>query len=302
MAYTKEEEEEEKVKLEATDYEKKVALETKITDDSKADIAAKVEIPAIARVGGDDGGDDPGGNEVNLSSCFGSCGVSIDTVYQRVLALANKEQRGYITPQEFNLFANQIQMDILEQYFYDINQWSRQHGNSTEYSDMLSVITEKLSCLNVLLRDQYVPGGGAVCVNDEIYKLGSVFVSDSQVEIEEVNYNEYRKMQLSPLTKPTLSRPVYVNRNNGLNIYPTTITSIDISYIKKPVKAEWAYVVVNDKALYNDNISVDFELHASEESELVYKILMLSGVAIKKPELTQVAAGLEGSKQQQEKI
>jgi len=31
--------------------------------------------------------------------------VSVDTVYQRVLAIANKEQRGYITPQEFNLFA-----------------------------------------------------------------------------------------------------------------------------------------------------------------------------------------------------
>ena len=27
--------------------------------------------------------------------------ISVDTVYQRVLALANKEQRGYITPQEF---------------------------------------------------------------------------------------------------------------------------------------------------------------------------------------------------------
>ena len=45
--------------------------------------------------------------------------VKIDTVYQRVLALANKEQRGYITPQEFNLFANQAQMDIFEQYFYN---------------------------------------------------------------------------------------------------------------------------------------------------------------------------------------
>ena len=46
--------------------------------------------------------------------------VNIDTVYQRVLAIANKEQRGYITPQEFNLFANQAQMDIFEQYFYDL--------------------------------------------------------------------------------------------------------------------------------------------------------------------------------------
>ena len=43
--------------------------------------------------------------------------VSVDTVYQRVLAILNKEQRGYVTPQEFNLFANQAQSDIFEQYF-----------------------------------------------------------------------------------------------------------------------------------------------------------------------------------------
>ena len=41
--------------------------------------------------------------------------INVDRVYQRVLILANKEQRGYITPQEFNLFANQAQMDIFEQ-------------------------------------------------------------------------------------------------------------------------------------------------------------------------------------------
>ena len=39
--------------------------------------------------------------------------VNIDNVYQKVLVLANKEQRGYITPQEFNLFANQAQLEIL---------------------------------------------------------------------------------------------------------------------------------------------------------------------------------------------
>ena len=50
--------------------------------------------------------------------------INIDTVYQKVLAMANKEQRGYITPQEFNLFANQAQQDIFEQYLYDLNDWS----------------------------------------------------------------------------------------------------------------------------------------------------------------------------------
>ena len=233
--------------------------------------------------------------------------VSIDTVYQRVLALANKEQRGYITPQEFNLFANQAQQEILEQYFYDINQWSRQRGNDTEYSDMLSIIQEKLSELEVRVTSVGVTGGiydYRTNIND-LYKLGSVHTThptnSQKIEIEQVNNNEWYNMQSAPLTRPTLARPVYVNRQDGLNIYPDTIGSVDISYIRQPVRVQWAYVVVNDKALYNDNISVDFDLHASEESELVHRILAFSGIAIKKPELTQAAMGLESAKVQQEK-
>ena len=70
--------------------------------------------------------------------------VNIDTVYQRVLALANKEQRGYITPQEFNLFANQAQMDIFEQYFYDRAQFGRLPGNKTMYADPIDILEEKI--------------------------------------------------------------------------------------------------------------------------------------------------------------
>jgi len=234
--------------------------------------------------------------------------VSVDTVYQRVLTLANKEQRGYITPQEFNLFANQAQMEILNQCFYDINQFGRQHGNDTEYSDMLSVIQEKLSELEVRIVDTISVVDGIYDYRtelDDLYKLGSVHTThptnSQKIEIEQVNNNEWYHMQSAPLTRPTLARPVYVNRQDGLNIYPDAIVDIDISYIRQPVTAQWAYVVVNDKTLYNDNISVDFELHVSEETELVYKILKLAGVNLKNPEVVQVGQTLEQSQIQQEK-
>ena len=76
--------------------------------------------------------------------------VNIDTVYQRVLAIANKEQRGYITPQEFNLFANQAQLDIFEQYFYDQSQFLRLPGNSTSYSDIITNLI-LYSFINIIL-------------------------------------------------------------------------------------------------------------------------------------------------------
>ena len=75
-----------------------------------------------------------------------------------------------------------------------------------------------------------------------------------------------------------------------------------ISYIKVPTKPNWNYVVVNDKPLYNSDTSIDFELHLSEESELVYRILAYAGIAIEKPGLTQAAIGLETAKAQQEKL
>ena len=69
----------------------------------------------------------------------------------------------------------------------------------------------------------------------------------------------------------------------------------------RPPRVEWAYIIVNDKSLYNDNISIDFELHSSEETELVYKILKLAGINLKAQEVVQVGQTLEQSQIQQEK-
>ena len=43
--------------------------------------------------------------------------VSADIVYKTVLLILNKEQRGYMTPFEFNNIATQVQREIFEAYF-----------------------------------------------------------------------------------------------------------------------------------------------------------------------------------------
>jgi len=239
--------------------------------------------------------------------------VSIDTVYQRVLALANKEQRGYITPQEFNLFANQAQMEIFEQYFYDIKEFNRVPGNNQEYSDPLSVLYEKIGLFEMERGNAWmnvnmpVTGNIWMAIPSEVYKIGTVRVGVNQVEL--LNSKDYDEARMSPLTAPTLEKPIGYLSNRGLAISvgdnlpnPTPSGSdLSISYIKKPAKVEWAYVIVNDKALYNDNIAVNFELHPSEETELVYKILKLSGINLKAAEVVQVAQTLEQAQVQQEK-
>ena len=85
---------------------------------------------------------------------------------------------------------------------------------------------------------------------------------------------------------------------------PTTIdnnATVICNYIARPATVQWAYTVVNDKALYNSTASVDFELHESEETELVIKILALAGIQMKDPGLYQIAAQEDVKNEQQEK-
>ena len=233
--------------------------------------------------------------------------VNIDTVYQRVLALVNKEQRGYITPQEFNLHANQAQMNIFEQYFYDTHQFQAvQKGNSTEYSDMIDMLAEKIAPFEKYKVAVSMSGNTGTLATD-LYRLGTVFYAvggTKDVEVERVEKNDFTYIENSPLATPTEKRPVYSRiSDTTIKTFPSaTITSnVTHNYIAKPTKAEWAYVVVNEKALFNANQAVHFELHASEEESLVINILELAGITINKAGLAQTAANMDQKNIQQEK-
>ena len=240
--------------------------------------------------------------------------VSIDTVYQRVLGILNKEQRGYVTPQEFNLFANHAQGDMFEQYFYDINQFGRIAGNSTEYSDMLNLLNEKINIFETSIQPTYT--SGSFDEPADLYRLGTVVykntttdpfgvVSVQPIEAERINANDFLYINSSPLTKPKNTRPIFVANSNGIKVYGDSEviqpSEVELQYIKKPAKVEWAYQMVFGEALYNANESVDFELHPSEETELIVKILEMAGLLVKDLSLYQVFNSEEQEAIQQEK-
>ena len=105
----------------------------------------------------------------------------------------------------------------------------------------------------------------------------------------------------SPLTAPTLKRPAYYLKGDKIIVQPNSINSIDVNYIKKPVKVEWNSILILNDELYDSTNSVDFELHPSEETKLVIKILGLSGITLKDPSLYQIAGAEDNKNIQQEK-
>jgi hypothetical protein len=241
--------------------------------------------------------------------------IIIDTIYQRVLALANKEQRGYITPLEFNLLANQAQELIFEQYFYDLDQAKRRDTDDASFSDMVELIENKLwEFTNIRMVDAGVR-------YPENYRIGRIFlrVPDStgvNYEVKFVEMNEIRNYLGSEFHRAGLEKnPIYTKsgywvvttgpNSEDIEVYDhngqVTDTRVSCEVISRPEKAEWGYDVINERALYNASRSTNFQLHASEETELVNKILGLAGIVINKPDLAQAGAALDNAKLSQEK-
>ena len=230
--------------------------------------------------------------------------VLVDTVYQRVLAIANKEQRGYITPQEFNLLANQVQSEIFEDYFSQTNQAKQTVGNESEYSDIVKALNEKMSLFKTRATLTYTAPFFLYPV--DMYKFGTLWSSAnpvSAVEFQEITEDELLDYYQSPLTTPNKNRPLYIRSEGNIRVIsdgtfvPATATLV-ATYIRKPrgvdmlgtttPNVSWGYVVTNGQAMYNASASSNFELHESEESLLVMKTLELAGIIIQKPDLVGI--------------
>ena len=189
--------------------------------------------------------------------------ININTVYKTVLLILNKEERGYVTPDEFNRISNQVQLEIFEQYSDDLNQQLRVPQSDTDYADRIANIDEKISIFKTFGGTTYnanVPSDTYFELKEAgndlpIYRLGTVTYND-EVELQRLQRMEFYNIQKSPLTKSTESFPTYLLENNRLYVKPSTITSsIGVSYLRIPSEPRWGYSVGSvGQYIYDSNV------------------------------------------------
>lgn len=232
--------------------------------------------------------------------------INVDTVYQRVLAILNKEQRGYLDPQKFNLYANHIQLEKLESYIYDLDYFLSVPGNSTQVADMVEVTREKLSKFETEVTTPTFSSPHFLLPSD-CYRIDSVIYNG--VECNPISRKEYLYISQSPIGKPSDAFPVYIKDDTGIKVYGTNIFTnvspsadpISINYIRRPANVVWGYTSVLGAAQYNAATSTDFELDASEETDVVIGILKLAGVEVKDLSTYEVASKEEITEKQIER-
>jgi len=244
--------------------------------------------------------------------------VNVNTVYTTVLYILNKEQRGYVTPAEFNSIADLVQKEIFQSYFPDGNQVNRQNQNNTqndtEFFNMFKDTSYKLYPFEKEISFTYNSTTVDFYNNttNEIYKIGEVITTyggqpqyDSITQL--VSKKDFDKITRSKLTSPTKQNPLFYTTSsfiNGINqlalkIFPTPSNALDsviVNCLTNPTSPRWGYVLggvgqyVFTPTTTLGSSSVDFELDISEQTNIIINILKYFGVVINDPTIIDVAA------------
>jgi hypothetical protein len=208
----------------------------------------------------------------------------INSVRNTVLSVANKNNFGYITPDDFNLYAKQAQLDIFEDYFYQYNTWilkqnARQSGSG--YADIVKNVEEVIDSLS---------STASLTFSSSVFNLPSDFyylntVRYGSKEVDRVSQDKILNLLSSNLTAPSVLYPAYVLEGDSIKVYPTSIASnVSTQYIRYPKDPKWTYTSLSGgEPLFNQSASdyQDFELPLTDEPLLTAKILQFAGISIR---------------------
>ena len=234
--------------------------------------------------------------------------INVDKVYKSVLLILNKEQRGYLTPDQFNKIARQVQLELLESAYYKYNKElvKKKSGViNSDYADLSKVEKEKI---DIFAKTQILTlTSGTTSLPADMYRLVNLTVSNTSDQVEEVTKSDWNYITASKLTAPSAKYPIYYRQVDEIKVFPNTLTSLSVDYVKTPSDPVWAYSVnalANNMYIYEPTAtgtgiipttgSNNFELHPSEETSLIINILAYTGVTIKDPAVAQAAMAQRG--------
>ena len=242
--------------------------------------------------------------------------INVNTVYRTCLFILNKEQRGYLTPAEFNSIATQVQLEVFEKYFEDKNQQLRLPENESEYANRVKNVDNQISIFKeiISLAPDWIIGTNEFNQPLNVHRIGTVIYKDEQ-ELQRVERNDWLRINMSKLTRPSANYPIYIYESDKIIIQPPNLVVPDplnpgqivdqfsLSYVRKPLNPIWGYTVQpsNGAFIYDVLTSQDFEIDDVDQTEVILKVLLYAGVVIRDPQIVQAAAGQIAAEDQNEK-
>jgi hypothetical protein len=198
--------------------------------------------------------------------------INVNKVYKSVISILNKEQRGYLTPYEFNNLARQAQLEMLDGLFYQYNQFLNiENFNRTNegYADLAEKIHEQIDVHYkdhaFVVSSDYNTTTGVANLPSDVYKVLDITSKSKSIQLEKVNKNRIPYLTSSKLTAPSSTFPIYYETGASGSVASTIITNpaslsgLEISYVAKPEDPRFGYTIDTNYGteIYDDNPYVE---------------------------------------------
>lgn len=226
--------------------------------------------------------------------------MTINEIYNAVKFFANKEQKGFVKPSEFNTLAQQAQLEVFNEKMDKIRKFKSAERTGTNYRASVEDPTDFLSEISNLLVDNTLGYNtstnlfdriGSDSYIEEIYYTNN---SGKPTKVEIVSKHNINKLLRSNLVAPSVDYPVALLKSNGIEVFPTSITSgIKMSFYRIFSSPIFGYVASGDDYVYNLSTSTQFELPDSTHNDIIIKICKYIGINLRDAELTNYAVQTE---------
>lgn len=222
----------------------------------------------------------------------------IDTIFQVIKTVVNKELRGNLTPSEFNLIATQVQERIFRGYMEDANRDKVKQNRGMTSKNFANLSMYQRQRIEQFWASSTLAYNGTSL--DFTLPVDIYFIKDRGIDYNGTVVDETEASDISflgsSLASPSETFPVYERKESSIRVFPNTITdSVVCRYLRVPKAPKWTYQIVNNIEMFDPTQSdyQDFELHESEFARIVIMILSYFGINIREPEVTQYAEALK---------
>ena len=246
--------------------------------------------------------------------------ASVNTVYTALKNLANKDQRGFITPAVFNSFAGVAQLNVYNNLFDKLALGNaartRQLSGERETAPLkqiredLARFAKESTISQTSSTDQTFAKPADLGRIISAKTFGTFVLSQTTSIPIDLIYDEAKIEYIlrSTLSVPTETRPVALV-SDVLEVYPTSIKKIKLRYYKLPESVStlsqarfpgpptFGYITSTNVEMYNPATSFDFELPDQYVPELVIEIAKMVGVNLRDSEVYAYAAQGQQSNQ-----
>lgn len=190
--------------------------------------------------------------------------LGVDKVYRFVQFVSNKESRGWIDPEEFNVNAELAQI--------------------VAYSKREAVFLASKQILNDMrpfMKNSatLTPVAGIVAYPADMRHFISGWYVTGTTPITEYTQGEWKLAANSTIVPPTSTYPACVQREDGLEVSPATV-NVEMEYLASPVAPNWTYDVTGGRPVYDgtDPLLVDFGFDEILFLEIAMLILSNCGI------------------------